>query len=195
MTAVTDTASVLVLDAGYQPHRIVTWYKALSLLISERAEIIAEYDDEIQTVSVTMKVPAVIRLLKAIPHKKRAIRFSRVNVMARDKFSCQFCGQKLTLRTFTYDHVLPRSRFKEAIAKGLFPKGTSPTCWENIVASCYPCNNKKGNRTPEEAGLKLRCKPTKPEWLPIHTFHLEMSASIPESWASWIHWNHEISGD
>lgn len=151
----------------------------MHLVFGRRAEVVAEYDEEVGTVSMTFKIPSVIRLLNPIPHKKRAVRFSRVNIATRDGFKCQYCDCKLTLSKVTYDHVLPRSK-------------SGKTEWTNIVTACHTCNNRKKNQTPEEAGMKLKKKPVKPDWLPIQAFHLEIGASIPDAWASFLYWNTEL---
>ncbi len=173
------STSTLVLDQGYVPHRIVPWQRAVALIFGRRAEVVAEYDAEVGTVSLTFKIPSVIRLINAIPHKKRQVRFSRVNIATRDGFRCQYCNCKLSLSKLTYDHVLPRSH-------------GGRTEWTNIVSACHDCNNKKRSLTPEKAGMKLKKKPIKPDWLPISAFHIEVGASIPDSWASYIYWNDEL---
>ena len=78
----------LVLDMGYQPHRIVCWQRAVTMLFEGKVEVVEEYDEDIRSVSITIKMPAVVRLLRAISGRKKAIKFSRINVMTRDKFRC-----------------------------------------------------------------------------------------------------------
>ena len=169
----------LVLDQGYQPHRIIRWERAIAMVLGDKAEILEEYDEDITTVTLRFKVPSVIRILRAIPRRKKAVRFSRINIMTRDGFSCQYCGKKLTISQLTYDHVRPRSQ-----------KG--PTSWENIVSACYPCNGKKRNRTPEEAGMKLLRQPYKPTTLPLVAFHFEIGRDLPSTWASYVYWQGEL---
>lgn len=165
----------LVLDQGYQPHRIVSWQRAVMMLFDGKVEVIEEYDEDIRSVSITIKMPAVVRLLSRVRGRKQAVKFSRINVATRDAYTCQYCGAKLPLSKLTYDHVVPRSQ-----------GGT--TRWENIVMACYPCNEEKANRTPEQAGMKLRKKPVKPDYLPVVTMRFDTS-SIPDAWASYIYWN------
>lgn len=166
---------VLVLDQGYQPHRIVSWQRAVTMLCRAVAEVVEVYDDEeICSVTMTMKMPAVIRLLRRIG-RKRAVKFSRINVLTRDHFRCQYCGRKLQVRRLTYDHVVPRSQ-------------GGRTVWENIVTCCIPCNAKKGGRTPEQAGMHLIHKPYKPDSLPVVALHLDLQ-DIPSAWASYLYWN------
>ncbi len=165
----------LVLDQGYQPQRVVNWKRAVSMFFAGKVEVVEEYDEDIRSVSITIKMPAVVRLLRR--HRgRRGVKFSRMNVAMRDGFSCQYCGLKTSVRKLTYDHVLPKSR-------------GGRTCWENIVMACYDCNGRKANRTPEEAKMKLRKAPIKPSWLPFVVFRVDQTASVPEAWANWLYWN------
>lgn len=167
-------ARTLVLDQGYQPLRIVSWQRAVTMLFEGKVEVIEEYDEDIRSVSITIKMPAVVRLLRAIRGRKKAVKFSRINVMTRDGFRCQYCGRKLPMSKLNYDHVIPR-------AQG------GKTVWENIVTACYPCNERKGNMSPVQARMRLRRKPVKPKSLPIVAFRLS-TESMPDAWASWVYW-------
>lgn len=169
----------LVLDQGYQPHRIVSWQRAVTLLFDGKVEVVEEYDEEIRSVTVTIKMPAVVRLLRAIRGKKRAVKFSRINVATRDKFRCQYCGRRKILRKLTYDHVVPRSQ-------------GGRTTWENIVMACYDCNAKKGDRTPKQADMKLRKEPVKPKSLPVVAFRIDPSLSLPDQWVNWLYWHGQL---
>jgi 5-methylcytosine-specific restriction endonuclease McrA len=104
-----------------------------------------------------VRLPSVIRLLeyRRIPHQTRAL--SRKNILMRDRYTCQYCHRILPSGELTLDHVIPRSRAGE-------------TAWENLVACCHPCNNRKGSRTPEEAGMKLARQP--------HPFSLHTSRHL-----------------
>jgi 5-methylcytosine-specific restriction endonuclease McrA len=165
----------LVLDQGYQPHRVVSWQRAVLMLFDGKVEVVEEYDDLIRSISITLKMPAVVRLLSRVRQPRRRVRFSRMNVATRDGFRCQYCAQKLPLSRLTYDHVIPRS------LGGL-------TSWTNIVMACYPCNGKKANRTPAQARMELRARPVQPSWLPEVTLRLSID-DVPSAWASWLYWN------
>ena len=164
----------LVLDQGYQPHRIVSWQKAVCLLFTDKVDIVEEYEDVVRSVSLAIRMPAVIRLRKGARRRQRTIKFSRLNVCMRDGFVCQYCGEKSPMRDLTYDHVLPRSR-------------GGRTTWENIVTACRQCNESKGDKTPEEAGMTLRQKPRKPTWLPTGTFYVD-ATHVPDPWKAWVAW-------
>jgi 5-methylcytosine-specific restriction endonuclease McrA len=171
----------LVLDRGYQPHRVVTWQRAVTMLFDGKVEVVEEYDEDIRSVTLTIKMPAVVRLLRAV-RGPRGVKFSRMNVATRDGFRCQYCGRKLPLGSLTYDHVVPRS------LGGL-------TCWENIVMACLPCNGKKGRRTPAQVGMRLLKAPVKPAWLPVIAFRIDPACSIPEAWVNWVYWHGALQED
>jgi len=164
----------LVLDQGYQPHRIVPWQKAVTLLYVGKADVVEEYDDIIRSVSLAMRMPSVVRLKKGTRFRAHRIKFSRVNVMLRDGFRCQYCHEKFPMRDLTYDHVVPR-------AQG------GRTTWENIVTACRDCNERKADRTPAQAKMPLRKKPVRPTWLPSGTFHVD-AKGMPDTWKEWVSW-------
>jgi 5-methylcytosine-specific restriction endonuclease McrA len=167
----------LVLNATYEPLRIVSWQKAMTLLFQGKVEVIANYDREIRGVTVRVKLPSVLRLLRHVRMKRSFadVPFSRANVYARDEHQCQYCGHRLAPAQLTFDHVLP-------VARGGH-KG-----WDNIVTCCIPCNRRKGDRTPEEAGLKLVRKPRRPDALPSFTLSLGIRRA-PESWRDYLFWD------
>ena len=171
----------LVLDQGYQPHRIVSWQRAVLMVFDGKVEVIEEYDDDIRSVTFVIKMPAVVRLLRAV-RGKRGVKFSRMNVAIRDGFKCQYCARKLPLNKLTYDHVVPSSQ-----------GGT--TCWENIVMACFTCNGRKAARTPREAGLTLLKQPVRPSWLPVVAFKIDPSLSVPETWLNWVYWHGKLEED
>lgn len=169
---------VLVLSATFEPFKVVSWQKAMQLLFQEKVEVLEEYDDRtIRTVSVTFRMPAVMRLRKFIPlnKKKNIIRFSRTNIFIRDQHCCQYCGRKRGSKELTLDHVIP------AVQGG-------PKNWENIVTACIQCNQRKGGRTPLEANMHLLSKPRPPEWLPSSTLRYDLH-STPENWKNYLQWN------
>lgn len=115
-----------------------------------------------------MKLPAVVRLLYSFKTIKKKVSFTRGNILARDKWTCQYCLGRFSDSELTLDHVVARAR-------------GGKTCWENIVACCVPCNSKKGNRTPQEAGMQIRKMPTCPVWLSLFQALL-CKKQIPEKW-------------
>lgn len=164
----------LLLNAGYEPLRIVSWQRAFVLVFQGKVEILEEYGSFISTVSSQYKIPAVIRMRRWINLKRQTpvIRFSRANVYARDEYRCQYCYKRFSERELTLDHVKPVVR------------GGRKT-WENIVAACIRCNQRKSDRTPEEAGFKLLNVPKAPHWLPgmINTIRTH---AAPEIWEPYL---------
>ena len=177
-------AKVLVLDSGYQPLGIISLERCFVLLAQEKVEVLREYSDKIvRSVRQSFKVPSVIRFLKHVFKKIKKIKFSRDNVYCRDKGTCQYCGLKVSRDEFTLDHIVPRSI-------------NGQTCWENVSVCCVPCNRKKRDRTPEQAGMKLKTKPIKPKNI-FHSFG--WNKAFPESWkdflASTDYWFGELEND
>jgi len=173
----------LLLNATYEPLRVVNWKKAISLLWQGKVEVLEVYDKEIQGVSITIKLPAVMRLLKLVKVRNGhgVVKFSRSNIFARDKYCCQYCSQRYHTEDLTFDHVVP-------IAKG------GRKTWENIVTACWRCNNRKSGRTPEEAGMRLIKKPARPKWTPTITITIGIK-NAPESWRDYLYWNVELDKD
>lgn len=164
----------LVLNASFEPLHIVTWQRAIQLLFLGKVEVVEESDQEIRTVRMTIKVPAVLRLLTYVPltKKKQIVRFSRTNIFLRDNNICQYCGSQFNKTHLTLDHVIP-------IVQG------GKKSWENIVTACKPCNQRKGGRTPPQAGLSLIRKPKQPNWLPSASISLGVTRT-PERWKIYL---------
>lgn len=146
----TGKAKTLKLDSSYRPLEIVDATEALVLCIIGKAYAIENYAKEIRSVSESFKLPAVIVLTRYVKFKFKTISCSRSNVIWRDNNQCQYCQKHFESDLLTIDHVIPKSK------AGL-------NTWTNLVAACKRCNQKKGNRTPEEAGLSLLRKPVKPK--------------------------------
>ncbi len=162
--------STLLLDMGYQPLAVISWQEAVRLVTLGKSEVIEEYDRDLRSTYLIIKMPAVIRLLSMFKRRKKKVKFSRINIYARDKYRCQYCGTKGKLKDFTFDHVQPKSR-------------GGRTTWENIVTCCEACNCKKGDRTPREAGMRLKKTPVQPKWLPSVTIKVSQRC-MPDQWAS-----------
>lgn len=163
--------TVLLLSASFEPIRIISWQNAVSLWFLGKVEVVEEYDHDIRSVTLAIRAPAVVRLLRYFRAGRKSPPLSRANLLARDNFTCQYCSKELTPREATLDHVLPRSR-------------GGKTTWENIVCACAPCNRKKGGRTPKEARMALNKKPIKPDWLPV--LHIKLHGKVPNSWRAFL---------
>jgi 5-methylcytosine-specific restriction endonuclease McrA len=176
-------SNALVLNATFEPLQIVSWQKAIQLLFQGKVEVIEESEREIRTVSFTIKIPAVLRLLNFVPlkNKKELVRFSRSNVFLRDQYRCQYCNKKPNASLLTLDHVIP-------IVQG------GEKSWKNIVTACKPCNQKKGGRTPQEAKMKLIRPPQCPQWLPASHLSFKLAIS-PERWKFYLRFSHDETTD
>ena len=143
----------LVLNAGYEPMQLISWQRAICLVLAQKAEVVAEYGAKVRSVSRSFSLPSVVRLKQYVRVVSRLglVRCTRKNVLLRDGYQCQYCGVKCRQSSVTIDHVLPRSR------------GGKMT-WTNVVAACHTCNRKKGNRLLEKTGMVLRNMPSRPSW-------------------------------
>ena len=162
----------LLLTSWYFPHKILCWEDAITMLYLGKADPVVDYDEAVSSPSVTMAVPAVIRLRRQIRTVKRGVRFSRLNVFTRDSFRCQYCNTKLPMKKLTYDHVIPRSR-------------GGRTEWTNIVAACRPCNAKKRNRTPDASGMFPLNPPVQPRSLPLTGLMVDVEGA-PQEWRDFL---------
>jgi 5-methylcytosine-specific restriction endonuclease McrA len=169
---------VLLLNASFEPLNIINWKRAVKLLFLGKVEVVEESAFEVHAVSTSMRVPSIVRLIRYIGLNKREVKFSRENIYARDRFKCQYCGKRFKPQMLTYDHIIPKSR-------------GGKTEWGNIVTCCSQCNRRKGGKTPEEAGLRLIKKPSKPSWL--WGFHSRFAVhNPPTSWREYLFWSAEL---
>lgn len=143
---------VLVLNFDFTPLNVTSLQRGFILVNKGKAEIIEADSNPIVTAYKEYVRPLIIRLLRYINYRGSGIRVNRHRVFKRDEYQCVYCGSQKEL---TIDHVLPRSR------------GGKNT-WTNLVTCCSKCNHKKGNKTPEEANMKLRRKPYEPTFVNEH---------------------------
>jgi len=171
----------LVLNKAWLAVGNVGWKDAFRLLCAERAEVLEYYEVTVKTPREEMFIPAVIRLLNYDKLPKCKVSYSKRAILERDDFECQYCGLSLSIKTATLDHVHPRA-------------GGGKTTFENTVASCHPCNNKKGDRPVGINGFNLRKKPRKPEKvffrLRLHSLEEEWKDYLPEKIKNEFQTNH-----
>ena len=132
----------LKLDSAYKPVGIVSWRDALVLVITEKAYAVEVYETYVRSAREVFQLPSVIALKKYINIDFLKPVCSRKNIILRDENICQYCGKEFSSDDLTMDHIIPK-------AKG------GKKSWKNIVTACKPCNQKKGSRTPEQAGMRL----------------------------------------
>ncbi|MBW2240851.1 MAG: HNH endonuclease [Deltaproteobacteria bacterium] len=194
-------SSVLVLNRSYLPIHVTSVRRAFALLYQGIARAVdAQYQtfdfegwsqlavardaEAIGTSSGRIRIPRVIVLVAFDRLPKRHVRFSRINLMARDGFQCQYCARKPSRAELNLDHVVPRA---------LGGRST----WLNVVTSCVDCNRKKGGRTPRQAGMKLLGQPKRPRWTPL--MNLMLSSVRYEEWKPFLsvvdasYWNVELA--
>ena len=167
-------SKALLLDRNYMALSLVTWKKAVKLMVKGKAEAVAGSGEIRKVVGAEndFSIPSIIRLLVVIPWKAHMgrMKFSRKNVVIRDNHSCQYCGVKVGKSACTLDHVIPKSR-------------GGKTDYSNCVTCCKTCNNNKADRTPVEAKMRLIQKPKKPTFLTLYRHFLE---NPPEEWSNYI---------
>lgn len=162
-------ANVLVLNQDYQPLSVCSIQRSIKLLFLEKAEMLHDNPNKyLRSPSVSFQYPTVIRLRRYIRVPFNKVVLTRKNIMKRDQFTCQYCGNKSRL---TIDHILPKSR-------------GGKDSWENLSTACESCNVRKGNRTPEEAEMQLLNKPYRP--IPI-TFISDYNGNIQETWKPYLY--------
>ena len=196
--------SVLVLNRLWQAVNVCSARRAFILLYTGQACVVEGVGDSYQTfnfgqwcqtplgrcsaetlstVSLKIRIPKVIQVLFYDRFPKKEVKFTRQNVYERDRYTCQYCGELFESRHLNLDHVVPRDR------GGVMQ-------WENIVSSCLPCNSRKGNRTPPEAGMKLWHHPKRPRWRP--SLHLTYHKISECSWRDFLDinaWNVEVGSE
>ena len=183
---------VLVLNRLWQAVNVCSVERALGLLYTGHAQVVSENEgnfntfsfnewcsytdghdgeDALRSISLRFRLPQIILLSVFDRLPKKEIRYSKENVLARDKYTCQYCSTKYERRKLNLDHVIPRQQ-------------GGPSNWENVVCSCLNCNHVKANRTPEQAGMRLLREPVKPKWRPFLEFSYVRSPD--QSWQRFL---------
>jgi len=172
------TANVLLLNASYEPMGVIPVRRAVSLLMRGVVDSVDGVAARLRTPSTVFEVPSVLRLRYYVNVPRRGAMWSRRNILARDDYTCIYCGvrsgdrgrggRRLTRVDFSVDHLIPRSR------------GGGNT-WGNTACACRWCNHRKADRTPHEAGMRLRWEPKTPR-----VSYLVVSGDVPEEWKVYL---------
>ena len=162
----------LLLNGSYEPLPTQGWQRAIALVLTQKVDLIEAYTHRVHSPSESWPAPAVIRLRQYLHLGWLPVPFSRQNVFSRDGHQCQYCLDVFRTADLTLDHVIPR-------AQG------GPRSWDNVVASCVPCNRRKRDRTPREAGLSLPRPPKEPRWAQLVRGDL-IPEDRPEEWEPWL---------
>ncbi len=141
--------AVLLLNQNYEPLSVCNVKRAVVLIFLGKAEMVEKNSGILHSINDQMYIPSVIRLSHFVKVPTKRILLNRKNLLIRDNFTCQYCGKKV--QPLTIDHVIPKHY-------------GGKDCWENLVVACQTCNHKKGNQTPEQAGMKLIQNPKKPHY-------------------------------
>lgn len=196
------SSDVLVLNRNFYAIQITNWRRALSLLYLDHASVVDEeyrtYSFEdwrelsqvieshpsgfVRTANFRIAIPEVIALKLYDKLPEMDIKFTRRNIYEHYHYRCCYCGDKLPTNDLNLEHIIPRSR-------------GGKTDWQNIVTSCIPCNLKKGNRLPQEAGMKLLLTPTKPRWRGRTSLVWRSHIKVKTSWQRFVdnvYWNSEL---
>jgi 5-methylcytosine-specific restriction endonuclease McrA len=160
---------VLVLNANFEPINVCTTRRAVTLIISGKASLVLNGRGEVKTVSNTFPRPSIIRLDNMIRRPRPTVRLTKREVLRRDDYTCQYCGQR-TLN-LTIDHVIPRRL------------GGRHT-WQNLVAACPPCNHRKGGRTTDQAQMRLLRPPIEPPASAVYIFGRHLKEN--EDWLPFV---------
>ena len=164
------TAPVLVLNLNYVPINISTARRAIILVGKGKAELLEQRDGHLRTISQSVDVPSIIRLVYLVKRPFVPSKLSKKEIFLRDQYTCQYCGIKST--ELTLDHVIPRRQ-----------KGAHT--WENVVAACSKCNLKKAGFTPEEAKMRLLREPKIPQPNP---YRMLQERTILDEWKPYLPW-------
>ncbi len=138
---------VLVLNANFEPLNVCTLRRAMGLMLTGKADLVQNGRGEIHTIHASYPCPSIIRLEKMVHKPRLAVRLTKREILRRDDYTCQYCGQKTPY--LTIDHVIPRRL------------GGAHT-WDNLAAACPACNHLKGGRTPQQANMRLLRQPKQP---------------------------------
>ncbi len=166
----------LLLNATFEPIKVVSWQRAMTLWCQGKVEIVEHHDREVRAVTFSFRLPSIVRLLRYVKVRNlHQVKFSRSNIYVRDEYTCQYCTETFAPEHLTFDHVVPVSR-------------GGRRSWDNIVTACQDCNSRKDNRTPEQAGMVLLRQPRKPA--ASARFRATVGVrKTPESWRDYLYWN------
>lgn len=168
---------VLLLNASDEPLHVIGVLRAVDLLFSGKAELIeAVPDREIRSASASQPLPSVLRLRYYVNVPRRGMAWSRRGVLARDRYTCRYCGKRLNSHEATIDHIIPQWKCRR--------DGIPPHTWSNTVACCPRCQQRKGGRSMRDAGMKFhdpRFEPKTPR-----TNYLVLSSGIRPEWRQYI---------
>jgi 5-methylcytosine-specific restriction endonuclease McrA len=162
---------VLLLNSNYEPLNVCNLRRAVSLLLLGKAEILQHREHPMATVRGEYKAPSVLKMRYQVRRPMPQLRLSRHSILARDQYTCQYCGAKN--KDLTLDHVTPRW-------------AGGQNTWDNLVACCRRCNLKKADKTPAQAHMKLARPPKRPHFIPYLSLPLYLKAQGRDEWRMYL---------
>ena len=180
----TNGNPALVLNAdfrplSYYPLSLCSWQDAIKAVFLERVSVIENYDAEVHSPSLTLRIPSVIAL-KDFVSSMRQSAFTRFNVFLRDNFTCQYCYNKFSANELTFDHLIPKCT-------------GGKTTWTNVVSACTLCNVKKGRRLLKYTDMYLKKTPMKPSSEKLQKNGRNFPPNyLHESWRDYLYWDTEL---
>jgi len=184
--------NVLLLNIDYAPLEVISWRDAMTKLVMGKVELVDAYVGQvIRTSSQAFPFPAVVRLVTS--YAKRRVRLSRSNILARDAYTCQYCGLQPRRKTgepslvqLTIDHVVPRAHARNGrVTLPWSHQRVRTTSWKNVLTACSPCNFRKADRTPGQAGMAMSKTPRAPT--PVDIARMSITRyQIPQEWKTWL---------
>lgn len=162
---------VLVLNSDYAPLNVCNIKRAIALIYLGKVDVLHINERSVQTLRGVFESPSVVRLRHHVRRPMPELRLSRRSILARDKYTCQYCGQ--TGKDLTVDHVIPK-------------RLGGPTSWDNLVCCCKKCNTKKGDKTLEKIGFVLHKQPSKPKYVPFISLTKFMSGARNRVWRDYL---------
>lgn len=162
---------VLVLNSDYEPLNICNVRRALNLVLRGKVEVLHEKHLPIHSKTHSYMSPSVIRLTNYVRRPRPQLKLSRKSILARDNYTCQYCGYKGV--DLTVDHIIPKRQH-------------GPTSWENLVCCCRKCNSKKGSKSVTQAGMHPKTTPRRPRYVPFISLTKFVSAAENEEWRDYL---------
>ncbi len=164
---------------SYFPLSLMSWQDAVRVTLTDRVNVISEYDRVVRSPSLELNLPSVVSLKRYIPQSRRPA-FTRFNVFLRDRFACQYCSTALPVQELTFDHVVPRSQ-------------GGRTTWRNVVSACSICNLQKGGRTPSQSGMVPKRAPRPPSLAALQQNGRMFPPNfLHDSWRDFLYWDSEL---
>ena len=162
---------VLVLNNDYEPLNVCNMRRAIVLVYLGKAEVLHTNHAVVRTLNGSFDSPSVVKLLYHVKRPMPELRLSRRSILARDNYTCQYCGHQA--RDLTIDHVVPK-------------RTGGKSTWENLVCCCRRCNTKKGDKTLERAGMSLQKQPRRPRYVPFISLTKYLEGARNEAWRDYL---------